>query len=378
MKILHTVEYYFPSVGGAQEVVKQLSEHLVLLGHDITVATSKLRERKQKTINGVNIEEFNISGNAVRGYLGTDIEKYRNFLINSKFDVIMNYAAQQWTADLMFEVIDKIKARKIFVPCGYSGLHDRTYKDYFSKLPNILKKYDASVYLSPNYRDINYAKEQGIRNLHVIPNGADEREFGSLDPVGASKLRKKLGINPKDKLILSIGNHTGLKGHNETINLYLKAQIPDSSLLIVGGSSGQSGCYHSCHRRATISNFLSTLAHNGKKIIITNFSREDTILAYQAADLFLFLSHVECSPLVLFESAAAGLPFISREVGNTREIAKWTGGGIICESTSCLEKLLGNDQMLHQLSLNGRSNWRTTYTWNKLAKQYLSLYKGLR
>jgi len=39
MKILHTVESYTPSINGMQQVVKQLSERLVLLGHDVTVAT---------------------------------------------------------------------------------------------------------------------------------------------------------------------------------------------------------------------------------------------------------------------------------------------------------------------------------------------------
>ena len=40
MKILHTVEYYAPSVGGAQEVVRQISERMVQRGHQVTVATT--------------------------------------------------------------------------------------------------------------------------------------------------------------------------------------------------------------------------------------------------------------------------------------------------------------------------------------------------
>ena len=43
MKILHTVELYHPSQGGMQEVVKQISERLVKLGHEVTVATTKLQ-----------------------------------------------------------------------------------------------------------------------------------------------------------------------------------------------------------------------------------------------------------------------------------------------------------------------------------------------
>ena len=35
MKILHTVEFYHPSQGSMQEVVRQISERLVKLGHKV-------------------------------------------------------------------------------------------------------------------------------------------------------------------------------------------------------------------------------------------------------------------------------------------------------------------------------------------------------
>jgi len=41
-----------------------------------------------------NIEEFDIKGNLVRGLKG-ETEKYKEFLINSDFDIITNFAAQQ-------------------------------------------------------------------------------------------------------------------------------------------------------------------------------------------------------------------------------------------------------------------------------------------
>uniref|UniRef100_UPI00404774C9 hypothetical protein n=1 Tax=Algoriphagus sp. TaxID=1872435 RepID=UPI00404774C9 len=53
MKILHTFGFYFPSVGGAQEVVKQLSGRLAEHGHEVTVATTKLKNRKTLNMNGV-------------------------------------------------------------------------------------------------------------------------------------------------------------------------------------------------------------------------------------------------------------------------------------------------------------------------------------
>ena len=56
-----------------------------------------------------------------RGFSG-EVERYKKFLLESDFDIIMNYTAQQWTTDLTFPFLAKISAKKVLVPCGFSGL----------------------------------------------------------------------------------------------------------------------------------------------------------------------------------------------------------------------------------------------------------------
>ena len=61
---------------------------------------------------------------------------------------------------------------------------------------------------------------------------------------------------------------------------------------------------------------------NNKKIyFLKKIERDEIVDAYKRSDIFLFTSRIECSPLVIFESAAAGLPFFSLKVGNTEEIS---------------------------------------------------------
>src|SRR5262249_9096212 len=67
-----------------------------------------------------------------------------------------------------------------------------------------------------------------------------------------------------------------------------------------------------------------------KTVLPVDLPREKVIDAFFAADLFVFASKVEYSPLVLFESAAAGTPFLTVPVGNANEIVRWTGGGWLC------------------------------------------------
>lgn len=382
---MHTVEFYYPSVGGAQEVVRQISERLVRLGHDVTIATTKLPDRTLKVLNGVKIVEFDISGNTVRGIRG-ESKKYQDMLLNGDFDVIMNYAAQQWATDLAFEVIDKVKAAKILVPCGFSGLYDASYKDYFKKMPHIMKKYDATVYMSDDYRDINFAHEHKIKNTHLIPNGAGADEFGHKS---GFSIRQKLGIPEDHLLILSVGSHTGMKGHSEAIQIFQQADIHRASLLMVANDFGV-GCSKACKRSVLRSKVLPSYRKAQKKLLVKDLDRNLTVAAYQQADIFLFPSNIEASPLVLFEAMAANLPFLTTDVGNSAEIIKWSKGGVLLPTRVSKDGLSHADinksaQLLTEWALNskyrktfatrGHAVWQKKFTWEIITKQYDKLYR---
>lgn len=382
MKILHTVEFYPPSVGGAQEVVRQLSERMVAAGHDVTVATTALPERTKKAINGVKIIEFDISGNAVVGYQGNP-EPYREFLRRSDFDLIMVYAAQQWAADLFFEVMDEVRGKKVFVPCGFSALFNPDFREYFERMPEILKSFDATVYLSETYRDIKFAREHGVDNIHVIPNGADEREFSEIDPEDRLAFRSEHGIS--GPLIVSIGSHTGAKGHSEMLQAFERLPL-HATFLLIGGES-RDGCLKSCQALAREIN-----RPGGKRVILADLDRSQTLRSLKAADLFLFLSNVEASPLVLFEAAAAGVPFVTSRAGNSAEIVRWTGGGVavggrrlengkvlpsIWRSTVWMTAFLLLPPWRRKLGRKGRASWQKHFTWGKITAEYLKLYEDL-
>ena len=76
LRILHAVGQYTPSVGGAQAVVRQVSERLAAQGHRVTVATSAHPKRDWSEREGVTVREFAVQGNSVRGVAG-DVDAYR-------------------------------------------------------------------------------------------------------------------------------------------------------------------------------------------------------------------------------------------------------------------------------------------------------------
>lgn len=386
MKILHCVESYFPSKGGMQEVVKQLSERLVALGHELTVATSKHSERNFESLNGVKISGFAISGNLVRGIEG-ESERYRNYLLSSDADVIVFFAAQQWATDLALDILPAIKAKKVAVPTGYSGFYYPEFKSYFEKMRQWIKGYDMNVYLSDHYRDIDFARENGVKAITLIPNGAAADEF--LKPTTID-VRKELNLSADAFLVLHVGSFTGRKGHREAIELFLRSKIKNGALLLVGNDYGKFWRQYIRRPKFGLLNLFKRPLKG--PIIIGDYSREFTLNAFKQANLFLFPSNIECSPIVLFECAAAKLPFLCTDVGNATEIAAWTGGGKILptevdkdrfsfakidESVLMLNALYENETERNAMGERAFKTWQEKYSWEKIAMQYATLYSNL-
>jgi glycosyltransferase involved in cell wall biosynthesis len=129
-----------------------------------------------------------------------------------------------------------------------------------------------------------------------------------------------------------------------------------------------------------------------KQAMLVDLPRSELVQAYLNSDLFVFASNVEYSPLVLYEAAAAGLPFVSVPVGNAEEIARWTGGGEICPAprdargytrpdpatlARHMESLAVREQDRRAYGEAGRRNWREQFTWQRIALRYEDVFVRL-
>ena len=422
MKILIGTDYYYPSVGGQQIVLKEIAERFIKLGHTVTVATSKMQNRTTNSHNGVNIKEFDITGSYVHGLKGK-VSEYRNFIIKSDFDVILIKAAQGWTIDALIPILNKIKARKVFIPCGFSALYDPYYSEYYKIMPEILRQFDHLIFYASDYRDINFARDHNITNFSIIPNGASKIEFSVPKK---SDFRERLNIENNSFVILTVGTFTGGKGHYELAEAFQLAKFNQPSTLILNGNQPSIFPklkvttlikeYFKMGPRSMLKRIYRDLLHkfklsskplkrdwtdiakevnsdeSNKTIIITDFKRDDVIQAFLNSDIFVFASNIEYSPLVLFESAAAGLPFLTVPVGNSKEIIEWTQGGILCSApvdnngrtkvdpqilAENIMKLANDPEKREQLGKEGKKNWQNRLTWEKITLEYEKVLKGI-
>lgn len=383
MRILHVVESYFPSLGGMAEVVRQLSERMVRHGHNVDVFTTAVQSRPAQ-LNGVLIREYAISGNYVRGIVGDQAEKerYCSDLFGGNYDVVVFFAAQQWSVDLVLPRLSQLSAKKIFVPTGFSALFDPEYQEYFEKMKSWLFQFDLCIFLSDQYRDINFARECEYNKIAIIPNGADENEFKPHSP----QFRKQYGISSNVFLILHVGSHTNQKGHKELFSIFRQLKEKKAVLCIIGNHVSRR-CTWRCHLCAWFVNLFSS-----KRVLLLHVSRAMVVRAYQESDLFLFPSNVECSPIVLYEACASKTPFLATDVGNSAEIALRTGGGEILptykdekgnsfarvdESARAVDKLIGDRQRRISLADAGYLAWKNKYTWEQICLLYEDEYAGV-
>ena len=368
-------------------MMRQIAERMAAAGHDVSVATRVHPDRKTDVHNGVRIQAFDVSGNLVTGIRG-EIDRYRKFLADFDGDAILIKAAQQWSFDALWPVLDQIKARKVFVPCGFSSFYEPSFKDYFRQLPDILRKFDHLIFYAERYRDIDFALANGITNFSIIPNGASETEFGR-ETRQDGRLRKELGIPATDLVFLTVGAPISAKGHEAVAEAFAQVDtrrprrdvdpqrqlagrktlhdrsfssrraalrqpeldaeghsvvprgwpqrgfgslVPQASARTKPGGEASEAASASAHSASseTDASARAASALARKTVLRVDLPREKVVDAFFEADLFVFASKVEYSPLVLFESAAAGTPFLTVPAGNAREIVRWTGGGWLC------------------------------------------------
>ncbi len=359
MRIAHTVEFYWPRIGGAERVVQRLSEHLADRGHDVTVMTSRFPGAPdEQHLQGVHVRRFDIRGNAVKGIRG-EVSSFLDALRNGNYDVVMNYACQSWPTDLIVTHLDSIPGAKVLAPCGYSGLQGsrakrRLYASYFRKLQTQLPRYDAVVYHSPSYLDFALGREWGLENGYIIPNGADLSEFSSRDIA-------------RSPLIISIANHYRAKGHQDFMSLARKLRDDGTNFALVADPKvGNLGCRRRCNRLATRSG-----VHR-----LDGSCRATVRKALLGARLVLITSRLECSPLVAIEAMAAGTPFIAYDVGSLRDFP----GGLIVKDrmamAAAIRRVMRDEVLWHRLSSAGRDYVRTL-DWSSISTRYELLYRDL-
>jgi glycosyltransferase involved in cell wall biosynthesis len=224
----------------------------------------------------------------------------------------------------------------------------------------------ADINLCTSEATMNYLSEEGVKRVHLWPQGVDARRF---HPDKASEeWRDRLsGGHPEDRLLLYVGRLAPEKGIERLKTILL--EVSRTRLAIVGDGPARENLEHEF--RGTLAVFTGAL------------QGEDLASAYASADAFLFPSTTDTLGLAMIEALASGLPVITARGGASGEIVSEGENGLLykADSTSSLvaavRRLLSDEGFRVALARRARTaaeerDWRSsTHTLRGYYKEAL-------
>jgi glycosyltransferase involved in cell wall biosynthesis len=145
----------------------------------------------------------------------------------------------------------------------------------------------------------------------VVPNSVELSRFRPVAPAERRQLREELGLQPSDRVLISVGKMNRGKGNDLLIRAMPRvlARAPRCQLWLLGVGPDQDALQRLAGRcgvdRAV--RFLGL--------------RTDVERYLWAADLFVFASRFEGMPLAVLEAMACGLPCAVSDIPPHREIS---------------------------------------------------------
>lgn len=382
MKILMTVENYYPNLSGVPIVAKYLAEGIARLdGYEVHIATRTLGYLpKCEEYSGVTIHRFDIKNDLIKRPRGS-IDEYIQFVKKEKFDCIILQCTQCITTDVLLPYLNTFSGKKILYSHGFSGmalkrfsimgtirntvgntLNYYIWRHYYTNvLPKYVSRFDSIVCLSENDNDYEYFLKFDVP-VHIISNCAEEEFFN----LGHSNPLKKYISDLNEEYAICVAYYSDVKNQLGIVQEFFKANVNRKIDLVFIGT--EKNDYYK--KLSAIADSLMKDNPNRRVHLLVKVDRRDIPGAVENAVMYLCGSKREAFSISLIESMASGTPFIGTDVGNTSCLP----GGIVISDISkmheAIEKMMMDDYQRKELAELGiqyaRENCRADIAVHRL------------
>jgi glycosyltransferase involved in cell wall biosynthesis len=385
LNIAQITPYYYPSIGGVSAVAQYISEELVNRGHKVDAITA-FKDHKgrpplnvpfNEVINGVNVFRYrsilNISHMSVMPGLITH-------LIKHKYDVLHYHSYRHPLCDIsasfgkIKKCVNVLHGHGPFFERGEIGKLKHLIYDIYDKVAQktTLKWTDSIITLNKfeysNFKDIFSDDDK----LVIIPNAAESNSFIQTDP---SDFIKKYNLIGK-KIILCLGILNESKRQDLLIEALPKIvkEVPEAFLILVGPDG----------------NLLEKIKATAKSYDVERYYKfigplmgAEKHMAFDSASIFALVSDKDAYPLVIAEAMAHHLPVIATDARGPKDMIHNGIDGLIVkkrnvsEISSAIIKLLKNDTLRKEMSLNARLNAEKNHSQTGVVDQLEKIYYDL-
>ena len=253
-----------------------------------------------------------------------------------------------WTIRLSLEIYKRMKlTTRLAIKLG----------SYFSGIPDLII-YNSIRSLN-QHRDIGFNKKRDF----FIPNGFDIKIWKPNKKVRLN-LRNRHGISSDTKVIGYVGREDDQKDIPTLFKAFDKICKKYSNVVLI-----------------TIGKNLNKYSTNNKNIIFLG-QQSNVEELMKMFDLLCLSSKAEGFPNVIGEAMSTGIPCVTTDVGDAKDIVGKTGWisppNDSISLAKCLDSALENSQgQLRKYGKISRNKIIDNYSIDKVRNQYISLYNSI-
>lgn len=231
----------------------------------------------------------------------------------------------------------------------------------------VLNRADYIISLSHELRKLCQNNGVTHNRFAIIRNGADTEKFGFS---GMQQARRQLGMNGKEKIILSVGSLIYGKGFDRIIKCLNKLSTEYSGIsLYILGNSGKAGNY-----AKKLEDISIEYGVKDRVVFVGSVPNQDLVNWYNAADIFCLASRGEGSPNVLSEALTSGCPAVSTDVGAVADIlTKKEMGEIVANDDDAVCGGL-RIALKNAYDRQGVAAYMEKFSWDWCARQVVEVY----
>lgn len=370
MRILHISKYYYPYIGGVENICKYLAEGMSQ--HEMAVVCfNEGRENKVDEVNGVTVYRVGTWVNISRQALSlVYFPILRRAIREFNPDVIQFHWANPFPAAVLLAVIPKHV--KLIVHWHMDIIKQKKIYPFIKPFEKgLLKRADLVAVTSPQYREGSKPLQPYKDKVRVVPNAMDERVFimQAGDEEHIKELKAK--YNGK-KIVFFVGRHIQYKGLPYLIEA--EKYVKEDCVFVIAGSG-------------PLTDELKSLCHSDRVFFVGHLSDEELRWYHYATSVFAFPSITKneafgvalaeamfCyTPAVTFTIPGSGVNWVNLngltglEVQNKDSVAY----------AQAIDKLLSEDNLAKKMGEAGHERVVDNFTIPQMVKAMQQCYDEL-
>lgn len=370
MRILHISKYYYPYIGGVENICKYLVEGMPQYECAVLCFNDK-RDDVVEKVNGTTVYRVGTKINIARQALSLSyFPMMKRAIKEFKPDIIQFHWANPYPAAVLMTMIPKNV--KLVVHWHMDIIKQKKIYPLIKPIEKaLLKRADLVVVTSPTYRDASVPLQAFKDKVKILPCAVDEDNFvlrnGDLEKI--EEIKKRYGNKP---IVFFVGRHIQYKGLPHLIEA--EKFVKSDCVFVIAGSG-------------PLTEELKTRCHSMRVYFVGRLSDEELKLHHYAASVFAFpsITKNEAFGIALAEAMYCGTPAVTFTIPgsgvNWVSLNGETGievpNGNDKAFAKAIDTLLENKELYRVYAENGMKRVKEKFTIPSMANTMEGYYKDL-